>query len=131
MRLGADASVDIGRFRLSFETAWLPSVWLHGTDAHWLRISNFPGDFTGPVTEDGKGRGYQLEGFLSYQVTPAMGVGIGARYWSMRTTGLTHFENHVVAVAALPQPVEWTTNSAGVFLQLSWKAGPYSILDVH
>jgi hypothetical protein len=131
MRVGADASLEIDRFRLSFEAAWLPHVWLHGTDAHWLRISNFPGDFTGPISEDGKGRGFQLEGFLSYRVTPALSLGVGARYWNMRTTGLAHFENHVVAFVALPQPVEWTTNSVGVFFQMSWKAGPYSVLDVH
>jgi hypothetical protein len=131
MRFGADASLEIDRFRLTVEAAWLPSVWLHGTDAHWLRLSNFPGDFTGPVTEDGKGRGFQLEGFLSYRVTPALSLGVGGRYWSMSTTGLAHFENHVVGFVAVPQPVEWTTRSAGVFVQMNWQMGPYSVLDVH
>jgi hypothetical protein len=131
MRFGADASLEIDRFRLTVEAAWLPSVWLHGTGAHWLRLSNFPGDFTGPVTEDGKGRGFQLEGFLSYRVTPALSLGVGGRYWSMSTTGLAHFENHVVGFVAVPQPVEWTTRSAGVFVQMNWQMGPYSVLDVH
>jgi outer membrane protease len=131
MRVGMDATVEFDRFRLSVEAAWLPSVWLHGTDAHWLRISAFPGDFTGPVTEEGKGRGYQLEGFLSYRVTPALSLGVGARYWSMHSTGLAHFENHVVGVVAVPQPVEWTASSYGMFVQMSLKMGPYSVLDVH
>jgi hypothetical protein len=49
----------------------------------------------------------------------------------MRTTGPAHFENQVLTFVALPQPVESTTTSAGVFLQLNWKMGPYSVLDVH
>ena len=42
-----------------------------------------------------------------------------------------HFENHVVGVVALPQPVEWKIDSIGMFLQLSLKFGPYSVIDVH
>ena len=54
-RFGIDGSLEIGRFRISGEAAWLPSVWLYGSDAHWLRIGNFIGGFTSPVPEDGKG----------------------------------------------------------------------------
>jgi outer membrane protease len=86
-RFGVDGSVEIGRFRFSGEAAWLPSVWLYGSDAHWLRIGNFIGGFTSPVPEDGKGWGYQIEGFVSYRVTPAVSLGVGARYWHMQTQG--------------------------------------------
>jgi hypothetical protein len=131
LRFGIDGMYEIGRFRFSAEAAWLPMVWLNGSDAHWLRISNLVGDFTGPVPEDGKGWGFQFEGFVSYRVTPAWSIGIGGRYWHMETHGLTHFENHIVAVTAYPQPVDWKVDNFGMFLQLSLKFGPYPVIDVH
>ena len=45
--------------------------------------------------------------------------------------GLTHFEDHVVGIVALPQPVDWKIDNLGMFLQLSVKFGPYSVIDVH
>jgi hypothetical protein len=132
MRLGVDATVEFDRWRVSVDAAWLPFVWLAGTDTHWLRIgTGNPGDFTGPVSEDGRGWGCQLEAFLSYRVYEQLSVGIGGRYWYMQTHGVTHFENHIVGFAGLPQPVEWKTTNFGVFLQASLKLGPYSVLDVH
>jgi outer membrane protease len=131
VRLGVDAAVEFGRFKFSADAAWLPYVSLYGWDAHWLRISGNVGDFTSAVPEDGKGWGYQLEAFLSYRVTDALSVGIGGRYWYMQTSGLTHFEDHVVGVAASPQPVDWKVQNYGVFLQMSLKLGPYSVIDVH
>ena len=129
-RLGVDATVELDRFRFSIDAAWLPYVWLSGTDTHWLRIGSLPGDFTGPLPEDGKGWGYQIEAFVSYQVNQALSVGVGGRYWSMQTKGFTHFENHVVGFTALPQAVEWKTQNFGVFLQGSLKLGPYNVISV-
>ena len=130
LRIGLDGAVDItSRLKLSVDAAWLPFVWLNGTDAHWLRISSFPGDFSGPVPEDGTGWGYQLEGILSYRVTDALSVGVGGRYWHMQTKGLTHFEGHISGFAALPQPVDWKTDNYGVFLQTSLKFGPYPVIS--
>jgi len=84
------------------------------------------------VPEDGKGWGYQLEGFVSYCVTQAWSVGIGGRYWHMQTNeGLAHFENHIVGITAVPQPVDWKVDNFAMFLQLSLKFGPYSAIDVH
>jgi hypothetical protein len=129
MRIGLDGSFDVtDRLKFSADAAWLPFVGLNGTDAHWLRIGKSPGDFTGPVPEDGTGWGVQLEGVLSYRLTDYINVGVGGRYWHMQTTGLTHFEGHVVGVAASPQPVDWKTDSYGVFLQTSLKLGPYPII---
>jgi outer membrane protease len=128
LRVGIDASVEIDRLKLSVDAAWLPYVWLYGSDAHWLRIGNLPGDFTDKIPEDGKGWGYQLEGFISYRVNEALSVGLGGRYWHMQTRGLTHFENRVVAFTAVPQVVDWKTHSYGVFLQGSIKLGPYAVL---
>jgi outer membrane protease len=131
LRLGVDAAVELGRVKLSLDAAWLPYVSLYGSDAHWLRIGNFPGDFTGKIPEDGTGWGYQVEGFVSYRVTEAASIGVGARYWRMQTKGNTHFEDHIVGGGGLPQPVEWKTESYGVFVQGSLKFGPYPVISVN
>jgi outer membrane protease len=126
LRVGLDAKIALGdRFSLSLDAAWLPYVKLQGADTHWLRIGNYPGAFTGPVPEDGKGTGYQLEAVLSYAVSKDISVAVGGRYWRMETSGNTHFEDHVVGFTALPQPVEWKVENLGVFVQGSFKFGPY------
>jgi hypothetical protein len=127
-RVGLDASVEYGRWKLSMEAAWLPYVSLKGSDAHWLRIGTAPGDFTGPLPEDGKGWGYQVEGFVSYRVNDYVSVGVGGRYWSMRTNGHTHFEDHIVGGVGVPQVLDWKIESYGVFLQSSIKLGPYQVI---
>ena len=66
VRVGADADLRLSdRLMLRLDAAWLPYVRLSGTDFHWLRIGNNPGDFTGGIPEDGKGKGYQLEAVLT------------------------------------------------------------------
>ena len=129
VRVGLDASVEIDRVKLSVDAAWLPFVWLYGSDAHWLRIGNLPGDFNDKIAEDGKGWGYQLEGFVSYRVNEALSLGVGGRYWYMQSRGFAHFENRVVGFTAAPQPVEWKTESYGVFFQASLKLGPYTLFS--
>ncbi len=130
LRVGLDGEVDITKqLKLSLDGAWLPKVWLNGTDAHWLRISGNPGDFSGPVPEDGTGWGYQLEGVLSYRVTDAITIGVGGRYWHMQTSGNSHFEGHVNGVQAFPQPVDWKNDNYGVFLQTGLKFGPYPLIS--
>ena len=130
LRLGLDGSVDITkRLKFSVDAALLPAVWLDGTDSHWLRIGNQPGDFNGPIPEDGTGWGYQLEGVLSFQVTDYMSVRVGGRYWHAQTKGLTHFEGHVNGFLASPQPVNWKTDNAGVFFQTALRFGPYPVIS--
>jgi outer membrane protease len=129
LRVGLDGTLNVtDRFKLSVDAAWLPRVWLQGSDAHWLRIDNYPGDFTGPIPEDGTGWGYQIDGFASYRVTDALSIGVGGRYWHMQTSGMTHFEGHVVGYMASPQPVDWKADNYGVFFQTSLKFGPYSVI---
>lgn len=130
MRLGLDGTFDITkRLRFGVDAAWLPFVALSGTDSHWLRIDTVPGDFNGPIPEDGRGWGYQLEGVLSYQVTDSISVGIGGRYWHAQTQGLTHFEGHVNDVPALAQPVDWKTDNIGAFVQTGLRFGPNPIIS--
>jgi hypothetical protein len=131
LRVGADASFDIGRFRFAAEGAYLPFVQMFGSDAHWLRIdpsNTFVGAFTGPIPEDGTGWGYQLEAVLSYRVNEILNFGVGGRYWHMQTSGQSHFEGHVVGVTAFPQGLDWKVDNVGVFLQANLKLGPYPVI---
>jgi hypothetical protein len=66
---------------------------------------------------------------LSYRVNDFVSVGLGGRYWHMQTSGLTHFEGHVNGFLASPQPVDWKTDSLGVFLQTGLKFGPYPLIS--
>ncbi len=127
LRLGMDAELELfNRLRLSLDAAWLPYVSLNGTDSHWLRIGTSAGSFTGAIPEDGTGTGWQLEAALSYKLTDKANIGVGGRYWRMETEGHTHFEGRVVATNSAPQPVNWKTEHVGVFVQASFKFGPYS-----
>jgi outer membrane protease len=129
VRVGLDAAFEFNRFKLTIDAAWLPYVYMTGSDAHWLRINPFVvGAFSGPVPEDGTGWGYQLEGLLSYRVSDAFSVGVGGRYWHMESNGHTHFEGHVVGFNAQPQVVDWKLDNFGVFLQAGVKLGPYPLI---
>jgi hypothetical protein len=123
LRLGMDGAVQLGRFTLWGEGAWLPYVNMRGHDTHYLRIAE--GDFGGPIPEDGTGQGFQFETMLSYKVTPYFNVGVGGRYWHMETSGTSHFEEAVIG--GMPEPVDWKTDVYGGFVQASFKFGPYPI----
>jgi hypothetical protein len=126
VRIGIDGAVTFaGRLTLSFDAAIIPFMYLDGADTHWLRVGTNPGDFTGPIPENGQGWGYQLETVLSFQVTPQASIGVGARYWHMESYGHTHFENRVIGQATAAQPVDWSASQYGVFVQGSFKFGPY------
>jgi hypothetical protein len=126
LRVGLDTEVKLSeRLRLTADAAYLPYVRLRGMDFHWLRIGADPGDFTGGIPEDGKGHGFQIEGALAYDVSKQLSVAIGGRYWHLETTGNTHFEGHVVGQTAFPQPVNWKADNIGVFVQGTFRFGPY------
>jgi outer membrane protease len=126
LRIGLDADIRLSdRLALRLDGAYLPHVILHGADTHWQRIGTSLGDFAGPIKEDGKGHGYQLEAALSYAASPNVTFAIGGRYWHMETKGDTHFEGNVIGVTASAQPVDWKTDIYGVFVQGAFKFGPY------
>lgn len=126
LRTGIDADIWLGdRVKLSLDAAYLPYVKLSGADTHHLRVGTAPGDFTGPIPEDGTGHGWQLQAALAYQYSRDVSIAVGGRYWRMETDGFTHFENHIVGGGGVPQPVNWMTESYGVFVQGSFKFGPY------
>lgn len=127
VRVGGEMEVRLfDRLKLSVDAAYLPYVKLDGADFHWLRIGTAPGDFIGSIPEDGRGRGYQLQAALSYAVNQNVSFAVGGRYWRMESNGHTHFENNVVGATSFPQPVDWKTEHMGVFVQGSFKFGPYA-----
>ena len=92
-----------------------------------MRIGTNPGDFTGPIPEDGKGWGYQFDAIVSYRFNDWISVGAGGRYWHVEAKGHTHFEGRVVGVNAQPQVVHWRADHFGGFIQANIKFGPYPV----
>jgi hypothetical protein len=117
VRVGLNTDFPVvDRLRLNLEAAWLPYVWLSGTDNHLLRP-----DLPAPIREDGHGWGYQLEALLSYQLAEAISLGIGGRYWHMQSQGYAHFEDF----GGSPQPLDFKTDVYGVFVQGGYRFGPF------
>jgi len=108
------------KLKLTADMAWLPYTSLSSYDTHWLRI-NSAGGFTGPIPDDGTGHGgYQLESILSCQVTPSLSLGVGGRYWHMETSGESNFEGNTVGGGGKPQPVNFSTDRYGAFVQAAF-----------
>jgi len=115
VRVGLNADLPLfDRWRLNLEGAYLPYVWMDGSDNHLLRT-----DIGRPVREDGHGWGYQLEALLSYQLTDAISLGVGARYWHFESKGAAHFEE--IFVNGVEQPLDFKANLYGGFLQGSYR----------
>ena len=119
VRVGINADLPIAAgWRLNLEGAYLPYVWFNGTDNHLLRP-----DLPVPTSEDGHGWGYQLEALLSYQLTDAISLGVGGRYWHFQSQGSAHFEQ--IFVNGVAQPLDFKANLYGVFLQGSYRFGAF------
>ena len=117
LRLGLNADFPVvDKLRLNLDAAYLPYVWMSGTDNHLLRP-----DLPEPTPEDGQGWGYQLEALLSYKVDDQISLGVGGRYWHMQTKGSAHFE----AFGGSPQPLDFKTDIYGVFVQGAYHFGPF------
>jgi hypothetical protein len=81
-------------------------VWQQALDTHYLTFGSDP--------TTGKGNGVQLEGILSYQVTPLFNLGVSARWWHFNTIGRE---------AMFSQLIKYQTERYGMFLQGSYKFG--------
>lgn len=113
VRLGLAADIPVfDKLRLNVEGAYLPWVWLNGTDNHLLRA-----DLNGPTPEDGNGWGYQLEAILTYPITDAFSIGLGGRYWHMQTKGNADF----TASGGTTQPLDFKVDLYGVFVQAGYR----------
>jgi hypothetical protein len=112
VRVGLAADIPvIEKLRLNIEGAYLPYVWLSGTDNHLLRAD------LNPFSEDGNGWGYQLEATLTYPITDAFSVGVGGRYWHMQTKGNADFTDS----GGTTQPLDFKVDLYGVYLQGSYR----------
>ncbi len=84
LRLGSSAEVMLApRLKLTADAAWLPYVKFNGTDHHIFLGSSIVAEV---FPESGRGTGVQLEAVLSYYLTDQLSIGVGGRYWAMRTT---------------------------------------------
>jgi hypothetical protein len=115
LRLGLAAEFYLTeRLKLSAEAAYVRTH-LDAEDNHHLRP-----EFSGPIPQDGDGDGVQLEAVLSYQVTDAFNLGVGARYWRMEVDdGRMRFDQ--VTAGGVPQVLDFETERYGVFVQGSYK----------
>ncbi len=100
------------RWRMEVDAAYLPYLDRAGTDNHWARADINPGP------ENGTGWGAQIEALLSYAVTPRFNIGVGARYWYFAT-----FEATTPFPQSGSQPLKYTADRYGTFVQASYKIG--------
>lgn len=100
------------RWRMEVDAAYLPYLDRAGVDNHWARADINPGP------ENGTGWGAQVEALLAYAVTPRFSVGVGARYWYFST-----FEASTPFPQSGSQPLKYTADRYGTFLQASYKIG--------
>lgn len=123
VRVGIAAETVVwDRFRMSGDVAYLPYVHFNGLDTHALRqpVTLFP--------EEGTGHGVQAEVILSYFVTERLGLGVGARYWSMWTTNASQtctgqcILTPGAGMTSLPPgPITAATQRYGTFAQLAYR----------
>ncbi|MEG6508322.1 outer membrane beta-barrel protein [Methyloligella sp. 2.7D] len=112
LRLGSSVEVEIApRIHFTGDFAYLPYVSFEGMDDHRLRNLVSP--------ESGDGVGVQLEAILSYDVTKALSLGIGGRYWSMWTTdGDVDFGGTGTTI-----PMRYASEQAQLLVQGAYKFG--------
>lgn len=123
LRLGLAGDVALGsRTKLSAEAAWL-RLSLEGRDTHHLRAPprcSSGSCFTGPQRETGQGDGLEIELALTYQLTPMLSIGTGARYWRYWATDGSANTRFLDGASRTP-PLSWESDRLGVFLQGSLK----------
>ena len=122
-RLGVGVEFKpIEKLTLSLEAAWLPVVQLRSHDTHWLRLGSTFGSFSGPIPETGgrhrlpaRGAGV-LSGVGLLQRRPRRPLLAlrRARLRRPRADGRRHHQSGA-------QPIEFTSERYGVFLQGSYK----------
>ena len=121
LRVGANSEVMLTeRLKLTTDVALLPYVAFSGTDVH-VAAGNVLRN------EAGTGLGAQLEGELSYYVTPHFSIGAGGRYWAMWTTSGTTCLAPPAAVSQCGTPpyeaTQYKTERYGAFVQAAYKFG--------
>ncbi|GEO98175.1 omptin family outer membrane protease [Methylobacterium haplocladii] len=110
IRVGLDGEVRYDRFKLAVEGAYLPYVTLEGYDRHWLNPA------INPTPQRGTGDGYFAQGLVSYDLSPVVSIGVGARYWKMNAES-----NRSSFLGAIASPAKFETDRYGGFIQIAHK----------
>jgi opacity protein-like surface antigen len=124
--LDNDATWNSLRLGMNGETMLMPGLKLSG-EVNYVRgyvnandLHNLRPDIR-PLAIDGNGGGIQTEVILSSNLTSALSVGLGARWWHIRTVGNARFEQ--TSAGGQPQPVKMTEDRYGIFVQAAYKLG--------
>jgi len=117
VRVGLSGEVMLWNcLKLNGDVAWLPLTMLSSADSHWLRMQPELGNFDGAIPESGSSNnGVQVEGVISYLVSPDFNVGVGARYWRLEANGNANF--NIFGLEGGAQPVHFVTERYGGFMQ--------------
>jgi outer membrane protease len=120
-RIGVAAETMLtDRIKISAEAAYLPWVDHNGFDQHFVANT---GTLATITPASGGGRGVQIEGSISYYITPQWSVGLGGRYWGM-WTGLDGQRSCTFGCPAAdlaPQFYRAQVEQLGGFFQTSYK----------
>ena len=121
LRVGAATEVMMGRWTLQAEAAYVRAS-VDMDDTHWLRLF-VPNGFNGATPTSATSNGLQLESVLSYRVTNAFSVGVGARYWKYEPAeGVARFDLSAIPVGTFAgQQNTLSAERYGGFLQGSFR----------
>lgn len=109
LRLGLNAQLTIlDNLNFMVDAAYL-YAYLLGHDYHNLR-PDIRGEFF-----DGTGSGIQLDALFDWLTTKNLSMGVGVRWWHVKTPGYTHFEE--TAAQGRPQYSDAKQNNIGLILQ--------------
>ena len=120
LRVGLAADVTFApKTRLGIDLAFIPYAKLHNEDSHHLRTDPSSVFFLGPVPNiihEGKGRGVQFDAELRHAIYRRTELGVGFRYWYLKSTDGTRRVN--VDFPDVPL-VEFYSKRAGLTLSLT------------
>src|SRR5262245_4777347 len=122
-RVGLTGTAVLNRWvSLTLEGAWVPRARSTDDDSHLLRTCPVgPPGCLGPAPNirlSGDGSGFQLEGIANFQLTDQFGLGVGARYWKLESSGDITFGTPPLANLPLNH---LDSSRYGVFAQGSFK----------
>ena len=119
LRLGLNADLPIvDRWRVDLEGAWLP---MSGIRARTVTCCS-PRSASIPIRQDGHGWGYQLEAILSYQSSTRRSASASAGATGTCRAKVTRISR---TLGGSPQPLDFKVDIYGVFLQGSYRFGPF------
>ncbi len=113
LRLGVTSNLQLTE-KLNFilDAAYI-YAYLTGHDFHNLR-PDIRGEFF-----EGAGNGFQFDMAFNWLFTSNLSMGIGARWWDLKTRGYSHFEE--TSVEGKPQYVDTKQNNYGLTIQSQYR----------